>query len=388
MSCTRFDTPMYQHEPRSAPRHERCDNIHNASCHRVVDERRNMLPSARRGEKIVLDGGMGHLLRRKGIEIVGEIGSMQRFLGVALANTERPDIVREAHLEYLEAGATVITTNSYACVPAALGTTGDTSWDLVAKNIAAAGECACKARESFKEGRKKPDAAIKVAGCLPPLHESYRPDKVGPDDENSRVYRKIVDAIAPFSDLLLCETMSSVRESVAAAEAASSSSLPVWISWTLHDDGSGNLRSCETIQEAVQAVANIPNVVALLVNCASHKSICAALSQIKKELGEESTIAVGAYANGFVSVVGGAAVASEARNEYRDLSAEDYAEQAKEYWRLGASIVGGCCGVFPEHIEAVAEASGVHHSYRRQVEKARTEAEVEPKVGVPCGCSH
>ena len=129
------------------------------------------MPAHRGGKKVVLDGGMGHLLRRKGVEIAGEIGSMQRFLGVALANTERPEIVREAHIDYLEAGATVITTNSYACVPAALGTTGDTSWDLVARNIAAAGECACKAREIFMRSDSSSGADAKVAGCLPPLHE-------------------------------------------------------------------------------------------------------------------------------------------------------------------------------------------------------------------------
>ena len=47
----------------------------------------------------ILHGGMGHLLRRRGVKIVGEIGSMRRFLGVALANTERPSLVVEAHLE-------------------------------------------------------------------------------------------------------------------------------------------------------------------------------------------------------------------------------------------------------------------------------------------------
>ena len=42
--------------------------------------------------------------------------------------------------------------------------------------------------------------------------------------------------------------------------------------------------------------------------------------------------------------------------EYVDLSPEDYVHQADEYLKLGASIVGGCCGVFPEHIEAVASS--------------------------------
>ena len=64
--------------------------------------------------------------------------------------------------------------------------------------------------------------------------------------------------------------------------------------------------------------------------------------------------AVGAYANGFVTVKAGATSENGASDEYRDLSPEDYVRQADEYMKLGASIVGGCCGVFPEHIEAVA----------------------------------
>ena len=69
----------------------------------------------------IMDGGMGHQLRRLGVEISGPIGSVERFLGVALANLEQEDLVRAAHDAYIEAGARVIITNSYATVPGIVG---------------------------------------------------------------------------------------------------------------------------------------------------------------------------------------------------------------------------------------------------------------------------
>lgn len=52
----------------------------------------------------VLDGGMGHLLRRMGVKVEGEVGTVQRFLGVALANIQKPELVVQAHEAYINAG--------------------------------------------------------------------------------------------------------------------------------------------------------------------------------------------------------------------------------------------------------------------------------------------
>lgn len=188
-------------------------------------------------EITILDGGMGHLLRRRGVLVAGEIGSMQRFLGVALANTEQPDLVVKSHLDYLESGSTVITTNSYSCVPSSIEISLDNAsnealWEKVSRNIHAAGERASDARELFKKLHpESPNAShILVAGCVPPLHESYRFDRVGSDEEMKEAYGKIVSVIKNYSDIMLCETLSSVRETAAAAQAAAASGKPIWVS--------------------------------------------------------------------------------------------------------------------------------------------------------------
>jgi len=317
---------------------------------------------------IILDGGMGHLLRRHGVQIAGEIGTMQRFLGVALANVDAPEVVCKAHTEYLEAGAHVIITNSYACVPSASSLIlkgGDVDpWTVTSKNIAAAVSCAGLARDKFLKTRPpvppgSQATVIRVAGCVPPLHESYRSDRVAEEGELVSVYEKIVAEVSKGSDLLLCETMSSAREAKAAAMAADASGLPIWVSWTLHEDGSGRLRSSETIAEAVDALSDVKGLEACMLNCCSHESICAAIPLLKKKLAERAgeTCRIGAYANGFETVhkTTSAGDTKAAEAEYQDLTPAMYLEQAKEYIRLGATIVGGCCGVFPEHIKEISE---------------------------------
>lgn len=313
----------------------------------------------------ILDGGMGHLLRRRGVEIKGEIGTMQRFLGVALANVNQPELVRDCHLEYLDAGADVIATNNYACVPSAIELSGDGSWSVVSNAITQSGICA---REAVKLHSAKANPAGtsrapsgRIAGCLPPLNESYRADRVAPDHELQDGYAKIVSTIAPHSNLLLCETMSSIRESKFAVEAAATADLPVWVAWTLHEEASGNLRSGEGIADAVRAVGGVKNLKACLFNCCSHESIVAAIPVVKQTLHEmgRGDVQIGAYANGFVTVNSSSDFTFGAQKdkcpEYRDLSPEMYMSQVNEWIRLGCTIVGGCCGVFPEHIRMMSQ---------------------------------
>ena len=50
----------------------------------------------------VLDGGMGHLLRRLGVTVAGEVGSQERFLDVARSNVTNPSLVQRAHKQYIE----------------------------------------------------------------------------------------------------------------------------------------------------------------------------------------------------------------------------------------------------------------------------------------------
>ena len=68
-------------------------------------DRQNLIVSGHSPEKVtILDGGMGHLLRRLGVQIEGKVGTVERFLGVALANVQNPECVVSAHEQYINAG--------------------------------------------------------------------------------------------------------------------------------------------------------------------------------------------------------------------------------------------------------------------------------------------
>jgi len=212
----------------------------------------------------------------------------------------------------------------------------------VLETITAAGKVAREAADKY---------GAFVAGSLPPLHESYRPDRVGSQAELQQEYAIVANAIAPYADVLVCETMSSIREAVAAAQAGIAVGKPVWVSWTLSEECDGNLLSGESVEDAVRALQLTEDgpIKACLFNCSLPEAVDAALPRLRAVL--PRGVQSGAYANGFCSVKTPGGGSSEYRE---DLSPARYASICAEWAGDGSKILGGCCGVFPEHIEAVA----------------------------------
>jgi len=186
-------------------------------------------------EITILDGGMGQeLCNRSAHPIKAEWG------GWVMRN--EPHLVQGLHEDYLRAGAKVITLNTYATTPTASEQTHGQVRDFDTEQKHAI-ELAHAARGAAGQGAR-------VAGCLPPLNWSYRPELVAEFDQNLAGYRQIVAAEKDHVDLFMCETMSTAEEARAAATAACESGKPVWVSWTLSEaraeDGGVRLRSGET----------------------------------------------------------------------------------------------------------------------------------------------
>ncbi|MEE8556832.1 MAG: homocysteine S-methyltransferase family protein, partial [Myxococcota bacterium] len=196
---------------------------------------------------------MGTELRSRGVEVPSHVTSIWS----AKALLDAPEIVVEVHRDYIRAGAEVITTNSYAVTPPLLTRAG--LQDRLEELTVLATELAERARDACG----KP---VRIAGSVPPLDTSYRPDLVGDDPTLEESYRRIVSALEPNVDLLLCETMSSIREAAAAVRAARETSLEVWVSWTLQGNRTDRLPSGETLTAAYDAIASL-GVDAALVNC-------------------------------------------------------------------------------------------------------------------------
>ncbi len=283
----------------------------------------------------LLDGGMGQELLRRS-------GAAPTPMWSAQVMKDQPDIVRDLHIDYIKAGAQVITINAYSATPERLARDGvvELFEDLQIGSINVA-----------KEARELSGvASVKVAGCLPPLVGSYRPDMAPDYDTMLATYKQVVAVQAPHVDLIQCETMSSIDEARASSVAALETDLPVWVGLSVEDNDSGLLRSGEPLEEAITMLDEL-GVHAKLINCSQPEAIDAAWAKLAAGNGP-----IGAYANGFTSVsalaTGGTVDVLSSRH---DLDPENYANIAMTWVENGATLVGGCCEVGPAHIALIAQ---------------------------------
>lgn len=286
---------------------------------------------------IILDGGMGRELHRRGAPFRQPEWS-------ALALTEAPETVRDTHLAFIQAGAQVITTNSYAIVPFHIGETRFAHEATQLAQIAAN-----MAREAVQLSGKN----VQIASSFPPLFGSYRPDLF---DKNraTELAAPLLAGLLPVADICLAETVSSIAEAQFWCEQLAQSGKPVWLSFTLDDTAPHHeavLRSGETVAQAAQWAQNLP-VAALLFNCSQAEIMAQAVASAKQNF----TRKIGVYANAFEPTQGEMLAANDGLDPIRtDTSPEFYADIAQQWVNLGAEIVGGCCGIAPEHIAALAK---------------------------------
>lgn len=280
---------------------------------------------------ILLDGAMGTALRQRGVAVPDHRTSIWS----ALALTTVPDAVVQLHRDYIRAGANVITINNYAVTPASL-TRARMDSRLEELTITA-----CRLAKRAREGE---NSDVKIAGSLPPLNTSFRPDLVAPCEQNLSTYRMLAGLLAPHVDILLCETMTTAVEARAAAQAGMDVGKPVWVSWTLSDDPI-RLRGGETVAEAVAALDDL-DVSAHLFNCSSSGAVSAALPLLRKH----TVKPIGAYANPFRQEPLDGTYATDTPNW---LDPETYAVTAARWIKAGATIIGGCCGTNPAYVEAL-----------------------------------
>lgn len=285
---------------------------------------------------ILLDGGMGRELMRAGAPFRQPEWS-------ALALMLAPDTVTQAHNRFIAAGAEVITTNSYALVPFHIGET-----KFKAEGRALADLAGRLARQAADAAPHK----VRVAGSLPPLFGSYRPDLF--DEKRApEIIRPLIEGLSPHVDLWLAETQGSLAEARFAKSAVGTDDRPFWISFTLDDSNDDlarpKLRSGECVAAALTAMFDL-GVAAVLFNCSQPEIMAGALDAARAVREARGSAAeIGLYANAFPPQREEAA--NEELSDIRaDLTPQVYARFAKDWRKLGADIIGGCCGIGPEHI--------------------------------------
>ena len=286
----------------------------------------------------ILDGGFGRELARRGAPFRQPEWS-------ALALTEAPDIVKEVHLDFIRAGAEVVTTNNYAVVPFHIGQErfDNEVKDLV--NIAV-----MQAKQAVKESGQK----VLIAGCLPPLFGSYRAD-LFQENEAEKLAKPIIESLAPHVDFWLAETQSCLKEVETIHALLPNDHRDFWVSFTLQDElklEQPLLRSGENIQQAAEMIIRL-GAKAVLFNCCQPEVILKAIITIKSLLPDG--IEIGAYANAFPPQ-NNEATANDGLDEVRtDLNPALYLKFAQEWKEAGATLIGGCCGIGPEHISELSK---------------------------------
>ena len=287
----------------------------------------------------ILDGGMGRELKEIGAPFSQPLWSAQALI-------EAPDFVSQAHQNFIDAGAEIIITNSYACVPFHLGE------ELFAQR---GFELAALSGELAKAIADQAPQAVKVAGSIPPPFGSYRPDlfKV---EEVASIIQTLYDAQEPNIDLWLVETLSSVQEFESIHGVLKQSTKPCYYAFSLEDTkgDSASIRSGESVKEAVKLVCQ-SNATGIMFNCSVPEVMDQAIidtKQVMDELGQD--LEIGVYANNFAPI-SSEHEANDMLQEMRELDGQGYLTYAKRWHALGANIIGGCCGIGPKHIKALAD---------------------------------
>lgn len=284
----------------------------------------------------ILDGGMGRELKRMGAPFRQPEWS-------ALALMEAPEKVEEAHRNFIKAGAEVITTNAYALVPYHIG---QDVFDARARELI---------KLSAKLARQAAGETVKVAGCIPPLFGSYEPENFiaekAPD-----IIKPLIEEQVDDIDFWLVETTSSITEMQLAYDYLKGTGKPIWISFTISDRQSPadpvTNRAGETVEQCASLLLGMKGVEAMLFNCSHPLEMEDSIKAAKNVIGEHMPI--GVYANSFKVPRANKANNISAVDE--GITPDIYLELAKTWKNAGATLIGGCCGIGPEHIQALGES--------------------------------
>ena len=276
---------------------------------------------------LVLDGAMGTELKRRDVDSGLPLWSANALM-------VHPEIVLQIHTEYVEAGADIITTNTFRTTRRTLRRANLPDRSLQLTNSAVG--LARQARESF------PDRELLIAGSMAPLEDCYRPDLVPPDHELDEEHSELAGRLAKGGvDFIILETMNTIREAYAACRAARAVGKEAVVSFIC--DRRGCLLGGESLRDAITSVADL-SPAAVSVNCVSPRHMSAALEEMKAA----ATVPWGVYGN-----VGVPESDKHGWEFTHDVLEKEYGSFAREWQKAGASIIGGCCGTTPAYTREI-----------------------------------
>jgi homocysteine S-methyltransferase len=289
----------------------------------------------RADEPVLLDGGTGSELQRRGV-------AMNRDAWSGVAAYRHKDLLREIHADYIRAGAEIITTNTFGSSRFVLEAAG--AGDEFRKINRLTIEAAMEARDLAAQ---EPVAIAGSISCLPPRLDvtAY------PDEQTERdAYRELADTLAESGvDLIALEMMEDTHHARMAADAALSVGLPVWlgVSCRLAEDGAtlvGFDFPDTALSEPLDALLPLDISVVNIMHT-DPEAVAQALREVKLRW------------SGPVGVYPELGDFSAPNWNFSNLiTPAEFVESVIQWVRQGPRILGGCCGTTPDHIRALPDA--------------------------------
>lgn len=289
------------------------------------------------GAVVVIDGGTGTEIQRRG-------AAMDSDTWCAEANRTAPEVVADVHRAYVEAGAEVIIANTFATSP------------LLFSHAGRGAEVADLDRRAVALAREAADGRVPVAASI----STMRPVLAGsdrnqlavtwPEAEVRRLYEaKATTLVAAGAEVLVMEMMRDTDYARWATEAALATGVPVWVGVSVERDGpDGRLVGwgrpdcpAEAVIDGLAALG--PDLMAVM-----HSSVAdtgPALDLVRARFAGP----IGAYPeSGHFTMPDWV---------FADLTPAELVDAAAGWVAAGAGVVGGCCGIAPVHIAALAAAA-------------------------------
>jgi homocysteine S-methyltransferase len=276
----------------------------------------------------LLDGAMGSELINRGETLPNHIWS-------ADSNINNPELVYQIHKDYIAAGASLITTNTFRTTPRAykkIGLSKSVSIDMAHKSL----------KEAVRLANEAANDKIKILGSIAPLEDCYKPELFPGEDIAKNEFRQIGAWLVDEGiDIFLIETMNSIRETRACLDAVLKLDMPIWVSFVLKN--SVEILSGEKLVDAIRMTDNY-DVDCLLLNCSPLNRTINAMSIVannwKGKWGIYPNLGVGEPSpDGIVN---------------RIYSDEEYISVIDRSIEFGVNILGGCCGSNINHIKLIA----------------------------------
>ena len=288
------------------------------------------------GDIVLLDGGTGSEIERLGV-------AMNDLAWCAIAHMEQPEVVRQVHESYIHAGADVIIANTFATAPHVLKRLG------LGDHIAEINQSAVRLALEARENAGKNVCVAASISSMPAFDEFYIPKNAEVREGFVRQAELLAEAGA---ELFIAEMMREVDVAGMVISAAHATGIPVWTGFSASMNDAGSLTNYESPVRGDETVPFRPMAEDVLeMGCDAAGVMHTSVHNTGPTLTELNDLWDGPM---FAYAESGHFIPPSWKFE-DIISPLDYLGYVRQWIEQGVQIVGGCCGIGPEHIKVLQE---------------------------------